>query len=325
MKPNIAVIMGGYTDESIISLRSGQVVFDHISKEKYNVYKVHILKEGWNAVIEDKKLPIDKSDFSCTIEGLKVTFDAIFNIIHGTPGEDGNIQAYFDIIGIKHTSCPFYQSALSFNKKDCLAVMAANGIKTAASYILYAGNPIDHEAIIAKVGIPCFVKPNKSGSSLGASKVSKKEDLQKAIDFAFSEDDEVIIETFLDGVEVSVGVIDYQGKTKVLGITEIVTDNEFFDYEAKYEGKSQEITPARLTPEVEQKVREVAQKAFEIIKMKGLSRSEYIIVNGEPHFIEMNTNPGMSMQSILPQQAKIAGIALEDLFEDMLQKALNSK
>lgn len=322
MKKNIAVLMGGYTDESVISLKSGQVVYDHIDQDKYNVYKVHILKEGWYALIDDQKYPINKGDFSFDFDNKKIVFDAVFNIIHGTPGEDGNIQAYFDILGIKHTSCPFYQSALTFNKKDCLAVLNAYGIQSAQSYFLNEGDPILLEEIVEKVGIPCFVKPNKSGSSLGASKVSKKEDLLKAIAHAFKEDDEVIIETFLDGVEVSVGVLDYKGKTQVLGITEIVTENDFFDYAAKYEGQSEEITPARLSEKEEQEVRKVAKKVYEVIKMKGLSRSEYILVDGIPHFIEMNTNPGMSLQSILPQQAKIAGISLNDLFEDMIQNAL---
>ncbi|APD06139.1 D-alanine--D-alanine ligase [Flavobacteriaceae bacterium UJ101] len=324
MKKNIAVLMGGYTDESVISLKSGQVVYDHIDQEKYNVYKVHILNEGWYALVNEQKYSIDKGDFSFDFDNEKIVFDAVFNIIHGTPGEDGNIQAYFDILGIKHTSCPFYQSALTFNKKDSLAVLNSYGIPSAESYFLHHGDPISLEKIIKKVGIPCFVKPNKSGSSLGASKVTKKEDLAKAISYAFQEDDEVIIETFLDGVEVSVGVVDYKGETQVLGITEIVTENDFFDYAAKYEGQSEEITPARLSEQEEQEVRRVAKKAYEIIKMKGLSRSEYILVDGVPHFIEMNTNPGMSLQSILPQQVKIAGISLNDLFEDMIQNALNS-
>ncbi len=322
MKKNIAVLMGGYTDESVISLKSGQVVYDHIDQEKYNVCKVHILKEGWHAVIDDQKYPINKGDFSFELNNKKTLFDVVFNIIHGTPGEDGIIQAYFDVMGIKHTSCPFYQSALTFNKKDCLAVLNSYGIRSATSYFLHKRKAIDLEKIIDKVGLPCFVKPNKSGSSLGASKVTEKETLQKAIENAFKEDDEVIIETFLDGKEVSVGVVDYKGRTQVLGITEIITENDFFDYAAKYEGQSKEITPARLSEKEEKRVKEIAKKTYDILKMKGLSRSEYIVIKGEPHFIEMNTNPGMSLQSILPQQAKAAGISLNDLFEDMIQNAL---
>ncbi len=324
MKKNIAVLMGGYTDESVISLKSGQVVYDHIDQQKYHVYQVHILPKGWYAKIEEAEYPIDKSDFSFNLNGTKVVFDVVFNIIHGTPGEDGNIQAYFDMLGIKHTSCPFYQSALTFNKKDCLAVLNSYGIKSATSYFLHQGDSVETDRIIERVGLPCFVKPNKSGSSLGASKVTRKEALESAIAAAFKEDDEVIIETFLDGTEVSVGVVEYQGKTQVLGITEIVTENEFFDYAAKYEGQSEEITPARLSAEEERQVNEIAKRVYEILKMKGLSRSEYILVDGVPYLLEMNTNPGMSLQSILPQQAKIAGISLNDLFEDMIQSTLKS-
>ncbi|MFV0529899.1 MAG: D-alanine--D-alanine ligase [Flavobacteriales bacterium] len=324
MKKNVAVLMGGYTDESIISLKSGQTVYDHIDQKKYNVYKVHILKEGWYAVVEEVKCTINKGDFSFELNHQKIVFDVVFNIIHGTPGEDGNIQAYFDILGIKHTSCPFYQSALTFNKKDSLAVLNSYGIQSATSYFLHEDDPVQIEKILTKVGLPCFVKPNKSGSSLGASKVTKKEMLQKAIDHAFEEDDEIIIETFLEGTEVSVGVVDYKGKVQVLGITEIITENDFFDYAAKYEGQSEEITPARLSEEEEKQVREIAEKVYKTLKMKGLSRSEYILVKGVPHLIEMNTNPGMSLQSILPQQAEKAGISLNDLFGDMIQKALKS-
>lgn len=324
MKKNIAILMGGYTDESVISLKSGQVVYDHIDQHKYNVYKVHILTKGWYAKVEENEYLINKSDFSFNLNGEKIIFDAVFNIIHGTPGEDGNIQAYFDVLGIKHTSCPFYQSALTFNKKDCLAVLNSYGIASATSYFLHQGDSIELDQIIEKVGLPCFVKPNKSGSSLGASKVTQKENLEEAIAIAFKEDDEVIIETFLDGTEVSVGVVEYKGKTQVLGITEIVTENDFFDYAAKYEGQSKEITPARLSTEEEKKVIETARKVYEILKMKGLSRSEYILVNGIPYLLEMNTNPGMSLQSILPQQAKVAGISLNDLFEDMIQSTLKA-
>ncbi|MFV0238404.1 MAG: D-alanine--D-alanine ligase, partial [Flavobacteriales bacterium] len=276
MKKNIAVLMGGYTDESVISLKSGQVVYEHLNQKRYNVYKVHILKEGWYAIVNNQKYPINKGDFSFDLDNEKIVFDAVFNIIHGTPGEDGFIQAYFDLLGIKHTSCPFYQAALTFNKKDCLAVLNSYGISSATSYFLHKGDSISVEKIIQKVGIPCFVKPNKSGSSLGVSKVTKKENLLEAIAFAFKEDDEVIIEAYLDGIEVSVGVVNYKGKVQVLGITEIVTENEFFDYAAKYEGQSEEITPARLSKQEEEEVKQTAKKVYEIIKMEGLSRSDYI-------------------------------------------------
>ena len=215
-----------------------------------------------------------------------------------------------------------YQAALTFNKRDCLSVLKPYGIKTAKSYYINLGDKIDKDAIIETVGLPCFVKANKAGSSFGVTKVYKKEDLQNAIEVAFKEDDEIIIESFLDGTEVSVGVITYQGEVKVLPITEIVSDNDFFDYKAKYLGESQEITPARLSKEQESKVNKVAKQVYEILKMTGFSRSEYIFKDGEPHLLEVNTVPGLTKESILPQQAAAAGISLPELFSNAIDEAL---
>jgi D-alanine-D-alanine ligase len=270
----------------------------------------------------ENEFPIDRNDFSVTIAGQKIVFDCVFNAIHGTPGEDGLMQAYFELLGIKQTSCDYYQAALTFNKRDLLSVLKPYGIKTATSYYLNYGDFINVDAIIERVGLPCFVKPNKSGSSFGISKVHKKEDFLAAVESAYKEDNEIIIESFLDGTEVSVGVINYQGEIIVLPITEIVSENDFFDYEAKYLGKSQEITPARLSTEIENKVREVAKKAYEVLKMSGFSRSEYILVNGEPHMLEMNTIPGLTNESLIPQQAREAGISLQDLFSNAIELAL---
>jgi D-alanine-D-alanine ligase len=232
----------------------------------------------------------------------------VFNAIHGTPGEDGLMQAYFELLNIPQTSCDYYQAALTFNKRDLLSVLKPYGIKTATSFYLNNGDSIDITKIIETVGLPCFVKPNKSGSSFGISKVKSVEDLVPAIENAYKEDNEIIIESFLDGTEVSVGVINFKGQIKVLPITEIVSENDFFDYEAKYLGKSQEITPARISAEIQAKVEATAKKAYEVLKMSGFSRSEFIIVNGEPHMLEMNTIPGLTTESILPQQAREAGI-----------------
>ncbi len=318
----VAVVMGGYTGEAEISLKSGNLVLANLDKEKYELYPVHILTEGWYCLLEGNKYPINKGSFSFIKDEKEITFDVVYNTIHGTPGEDGYLQAYFEIIGMPFTGCPFYQSALTFNKKDCIAVLNKYGIKSAESVYLRQGEKIDEAHIFSIVGLPCFVKPNKSGSSLGASKVSKKEDLIKAIEKAFKEDSEILIEQFLDGIEVSVGVLNYKGKTKILGITEIISENEFFDYEAKYLGKSEEITPARLTDQVTKKVDEIAIKTYECLNMNGFSRSEYIIVNDEPFFIEMNTLPGLSPQSIFPQQAKVAKIEMKELFDNEIQRVL---
>ena len=319
---NIAIIMGGYSSEYKISLISGNVVYQFLDKTKYNAFQIHILKEKWVYVDDNNdEFQIDKNDFSVTISGSKITFDCVFNAIHGTPGEDGLMQAYFELLNISQTSCDYYQAALTFNKRDLLSVLKPYGIKTATSYYLNKGDAINTDEIVAKVGLPCFVKPNKAGSSFGISKVKTAAELPTAIEVAYREDNEIIIESFLDGTEVSVGVINYKGIITVLPITEIVSENDFFDYEAKYLGKSQEITPARISDEMTQKVSELAKRAYEVLKMKGFSRSEFIIVDGEPFMLEMNTIPGLTTESLIPQQAKAAGISLEDLFTNAIELA----
>ncbi len=323
---HIAIIMGGYSSEYKISLVSGNVVFNNLDKTKYIPYKVHIFKDKWVYVDEtENEFAIDKNDFSTTVNGNKIKFDCVFNAIHGTPGEDGLMQAYFELIDLPQTSCSYYQAALTFNKRDLLSVLKPYGIKTATSFYLNKGDVINTKEIINKVGLPCFVKPNKSGSSFGISKVKSEAELPEAIAIAYKEDHEVIIESFLDGTEVSVGVINYQGKITVLPITEIVSENDFFDYEAKYLGKSKEITPARITPEQTAKVSAVAQKVYEILQMTGFSRSEYIFVADEPYLLEVNTIPGLTTESLLPQQAKEAGISLENLFSNAIELALAKK
>ena len=315
--------MGGFSSEVNISLKSGNVVFKHLDREKFNPYRVHILKEKWVALDDNNnEYKIDKNDFSFVLNDKKIVFTCVFNAIHGTPGENGMLLAYFDLIDLKYTSAPFYQMALTFNKRDTLSVVKEYGIKTATSYYLNRGDAIDLNRIIEKVGLPCFVKPNNAGSSYGISKVKTKEGILPAIEKAYKEDSEILIESFLDGTEVSVGVIEYKGKVKVLPITEIVSENDFFDYEAKYEGKSQEITPARLTLEEKNSVEAVAEKLYRVLNMSGFSRSEYILVNKEPYFLEMNTVPGITEESILPQQANIAGISLKDLFTNAIESSI---
>ena len=323
-KKNVAVVMGGFSDEYKVSLKSGQLIYDSLDRDLYNVYKVVVLKEEWYFLNEnEEKLPINKGDFSVTLsDGAILKFDVCFNIIHGAPGENGELQGYWNAIGQKYTGCDFYKSALTFNKKDTLAVLAKYGIPSAKSFYLRKGENINEDKIVEELGLPLFVKPNQSGSSLGISKVKAKSELAAAIEFAFKEDDEILIESFLKGMEVSVGVIDYKGETIVLGITEIVPHKEFFDYEAKYEGASEEITPARLDDETRYKVEKIAKHAYESLGMSGFSRSEYIIMDGTPYMLEMNTNPGFSPASILPQQAKIYGISIKDLCGNEVEKAL---
>lgn len=319
----IAIIMGGYSKEYEISLKSGQVVYDSLDRSKYTAYRIHIFKHNWYGVDDhQKEYPVNKDDFSIIINEQKIHFDCVFNAIHGSPGEDGYMQAYFSLLNIPHTSCGMYQAALTFNKRDLLSTLKPYGIHTAKSFYLNENDPIDTAAIINRVGLPCFVKANKAGSSFGISKVYNKEDLIPAISKSFKEDNEVIIEEYLDGTEVSVGVITYHGKVRVLPITEIISENDFFDYEAKYLGKSQEITPARISKSLEEKVQQTAKKIYQILGLKGFSRSEFIFKNEEPYLLEVNTIPGLTAASILPQQAATAGISLGALFDNAIEEAL---
>lgn len=324
MKKNIAIIMGGYSSEVAISLKSGNVVYQHLDKEIYEPYRIYILQEGWFLVdSEETKYPVNKHDFSVMYNNSKITFDCVFNAIHGAPGENGVILAYLDLLHIPHTSAPFYQMALTFNKRDTLSILKKYDIPSATSVYLNSGDEVNIDRIINKVGLPCFVKPNNAGSSFGISKVHTKESLVPAIEKAYKEDSEILIESFLEGTEVSVGVLEFENEITVLPITEIVSENDFFDYEAKYEGKSQEITPARISSEEENKVSAISKKVYEVLKMSGFSRSEYILVNGIPHFLEMNTVPGLTEESILPQQAQHAGITLTKLFDNAISQAIN--
>lgn len=324
MKKNIAIIMGGYSSEYKISLKSGNVVYNSLDASKYNAYRIHIFKDKWVYVDDNNtEFVIDKNDFSVTVNNTKINFDCVFNAIHGSPGEDGYMQAYLEMVGLPHTSCDMYQAALTFNKRDLLSTLKPYGIKMAKSYYINLGDTIDTDKIVAKVGLPCFVKANKSGSSFGVYKAYTEDEIKTSINKAFEFDDEVIIEEFLDGTEVSIGVISYKGDVKVLPITEIVSENDFFDYQAKYEGLSQEITPARLSEKDAKNVSKLAKRVYNILKMKGFSRSEYIFKDGEPHLLEMNTIPGLTAESILPQQAAQAGISLPELFSNAIEEALS--
>jgi D-alanine-D-alanine ligase len=260
---NVAVVMGGYSDESVISLRSGQLILNHLDKTKYQAFEIHILKDGWHCLTDSGKCPVNKADFTISQNGRKIQFDVVVNTIHGTPGEDGHMQAYWELLELPYTGCSFYQSSLTFNKRDTLSVLSKFNIPKANSIYLSKGDSIDGAAIQAELGLPFFVKPNQSGSSLGVSMVSTLDDLPKALDFAFAEDNDILIESYLKGTEVSVGVVNFNGEARVLGITEIVSQNEFFDYEAKYLGKSEEITPARISKETESLVIETAKKVYQ--------------------------------------------------------------
>ncbi|MBC2839105.1 D-alanine--D-alanine ligase [Robiginitalea sp. SC105] len=319
----IAIIMGGYSSEYEISLKSGEVVCKWLDRRQYDPYRILIRRDRWVLLTGDgRELPVNRHDFSVDLGGEILKFDCVFNAIHGTPGENGLLQAYFELIGMPQTSCGFYQAAITFNKRDLLSILKASGVPAARSYHLNKGQELDEKAIIQAVGLPCFVKANRAGSSYGVSLVKEAAGLHGAVEAAFREDDEVLIEAALIGREVSVGVIRHQGQTLVLPITEIISENEFFDYQAKYEGKSREVTPAQIPEPVAAKVRELAAAIYDRLRMTGYSRSEFILVGDQPHLLEVNTTPGLTEASILPQQAAAAGISLAELFGGAIEDAL---
>lgn len=318
---NLGVIMGGYSQEREISLKSGAQVMRHLDRDRFRVYAIDIGKEGWFCEVESNRVAVDRADFSITLHGEKISFDLIFNAIHGTPGEDGILQAYFDLLGIKYTGSNSYISALSFNKRDLLSVTSDLGIPRAKHLSLNKGQTVSSEEI-EQVGFPCFVKANRSGSSFGVYKAKTEKDLKQAISDVFEMNDELIIEEHLEGIEITVGVIPGENGPQVLPMTLIKSEHEFFDYKAKYLGESEEITPAPIDPSLEKRLTHYALKIYEDLGFKGATRSEFIIREGIPYLLEVNTTPGLTEQSILPQQARCAGISEARLFDRLINDAL---
>ena len=320
MKKNIAVITGGEASERGISLKSAGVVCQHLNKEKYNVFKVVI--EGNNWLVERDnpvKLLIDKNDFTFSIEGHKIAFDAVFMALHGTPAEDGKLQGYFDLLKIPYNACGVLQASLTFDKLRCKEYLSHFGVKTAQANLVYKAN---QDAYQCDIPLPVFVKPNKNGSSYGASKVSKQEELLPAIENAFRFDDEILVEEFIQGTEVTCGVITLNGQVTAMPLTEIRTKSEFFDYKAKYEGNSQEVTPAEIDAEIAKQIQATSQYIYQKLDFKGMCRIDYIIRGNDYYMLEVNSIPGLSEESIVPQQARAMGISLEQLFDISIQEAL---
>lgn len=324
MKKNIAIIAGGYSNELEVSLKSVETIYSHLPKSKYNSYVVIINSEGWNVRINEALFPINKNDFSVVVDGNKINFDCVYLTIHGTPGEDGKLQGYFDMLEIPYNSCNQKSSALTFDKWLCNQVLANNGIKVSKSILINdrAGlfNPNE---IIAQIGLPCFVKPNDGGSSFGISKVKETLELIPAINRAFAEGNEVMIESFMDGKEVTCACYKIDNELFTLPLIEIVSENEFFDYEAKYEGKSEEICPARVSDSIRDKVQALTKKIYNLLGLKGIVRVDFMLVKDEPFVIEVNTAPGMSGASLVPQMVKEQeNLELGDLFTDILEDAM---
>ena len=324
-KRTIAIIAGGDSSELPVSLRSAQGIYSFIDKERYNLYIVEMQGKRWEVVLPTgEKTPIDRNDFSFTENGEKKNFDFAYITIHGTPGENGILQGYFDLIGMPYSSCNVLVSAMTFNKFTCNQYLKGFGVRVSESMILRKGFEILDEEVINKVGLPCFIKPNAGGSSFGVTKVKTKEEIQPAIEKAFGESDEVMIEAFMQGTEITCGCYKTKDKEVVFPITEVVTSNEFFDYDAKYNAQVDEITPARIPEETAERVRLLTSAIYDILGCDGIIRIDYIITEGEKvNMLEINTTPGMTATSFIPQQVCAAGLDIKDVMTDIIENKFN--
>lgn len=328
MKKNIALLAGGYSGEYVISIQTAATIKKNLNAEQYNIYTIIVTKEDWWYEDGDgNKTSVDKNDFTLTLHGDKITFDLVFIAIHGTPGEDGRMQGYLDMMGVPYTTCNAIVSALTFNKSYCNKVVKDfNVVNIANSVHLIKGEPYSVGSILEQIQLPMFVKPNESGSSLGVTKVKSVEDLLPAIEKAFKEDDQVLIEEFIEGRELTVGVYKAAGKLHVLPATEIVSQNEFFDFEAKYTpGVTNEITPAPINEKVKEMLETKSQYIYRHLNCRGVVRMDYILQNktGKLYFLEVNTMPGQSEASIVPQQVTAAGISLSEFYNTLIEDNLN--
>ncbi|MEI7490495.1 MAG: D-alanine--D-alanine ligase [Bacteroidota bacterium] len=320
---NIAIVAGGNSGEYEISMKSGKQVELHMDLKKFRPFLIEIRGTKWNYRLESKSFFIDKNDFSLTIGKRKIRFDAVFNAIHGTPGEDGKLQGYFDMLGIPYTSCGLTTSALSFNKSFCKDVVAGYGTDVARSVHLYKGEPGAEPEVARHLRLPVFVKPNCGGSSVGMSKVNFKKDLKKALDVAFREDDEIIVEEFIKGRELTCGVIRSKGRIIAFPVTEIISKKEFFDYEAKYQpGMAEEVVPADVPSKVAEKCREISVNLFRKLNCKGIVRFDYIFTGKKFYFLEVNTVPGITSASIVPKMANAYGWTYSDLITNLLNEII---
>ncbi len=327
-KPNIAFVTGGYSGEAVISYKSAITIENNLDTERFSVYKIDITPSGWYyQEAGGRKIDVDRNDFSLSFNGTKIHFDAVLVGIHGTPGEDGKLQGYFDMLNLPYTSCDAATSAITFNKRYTVAVAAFGGVQVAKSLHLFKHTPVKPADILAHLKLPVFVKPNNGGSSIGMSKVGKANELSAALEKAFKEDDQVLVEEFINGREFTIGVFKSKGEIITLPFTEILSEKEFFDYEAKYEGKSKEITPAQCDESVAEKVRSVAKKVYEIFNCLGIVRMDFIYdeESGQPYLLEINTVPGQTEASIVPQQVKEKGWTLKAFYSALIDEALATK
>ncbi|HLG38566.1 MAG TPA: D-alanine--D-alanine ligase [Chitinophagaceae bacterium] len=325
MKKTIALVTGGFSGEAVISYKSATTIGNNLDPAKYNVYKIDINPAGWFYEGPDgKKTEINKNDFSLQIGDERITFDAVFVGMHGTPGEDGKLQGYFDTLKIPYTSCDAATSAITFNKRYTVAVAEMAGIHVANSIHLFRHSPVPASKILNELKLPVFVKPNNGGSSIGMSKVTNANDLEGAIAKAFEEDDQVLIEEMIQGREFTVGVFKTKGNIIVLPLTEVKAhdDKDFFDFEAKYQGKSSEVTPAVVEEAIADKIRDAAQKIYAVFNCRGVIRIDFIYneETGKPFMLEVNSIPGQSEASIIPQQVRAMGWSLKEFYSKLVEE-----
>lgn len=321
MKRTIAIVAGGDSSEHGVSMKSAEGIYSFIDQQKYNLYIVELTHKSWEAILPDgTRAAIDKNDFSFEENGKRIKPDFAYITIHGTPGENGILQGYFELIGMPYSTCDVLVSALTFSKFLLNQYLKGFGIRVAESLLVKKKNGITDEQVMETIGLPCFIKPNASGSSFGVTKVKTKEQIQPALEAAFKESDDVMIEAFMDGIELANGCYKTQDKSVVFPITEVVSKNEFFDFNAKYKGEVTEITPARLSPELTQRVQQLTSAIYDILDCKGIVRVDYIITEGDKiNMLEINTTPGMTATSFIPQQVRAAGLDIKDVMTDIIE------
>ena len=321
MKRTIAIVAGGDTSEYEVSLRSAQGIYSFIDKEKYTLYIVGMHGLDWHVRLDDgRTLPVDRNDFSFLLDGQKVKFDFAYITIHGTPGEDGRLQGYFDMLRIPYSCCGVLAAALTYDKFACNQYLHAYGVRIAESLLLRQGQTITDDEVVEKIGLPCFIKPSLGGSSFGVTKVKTREQIQPAIAKAFDEAQEVVVEAFMDGTELTCGCYKTRDKSVVFPISEVVSHNEYFDYKAKYNGESDEITPARIPDELADRVKKLTSAIYDILGAQGIIRVDYIVTEGDKiNLLEVNTTPGMTATSFIPQQVRAAGLDIKDVMTDIIE------
>jgi D-alanine-D-alanine ligase len=326
---NIALLTGGYSKEYEISVASGRVIASNLDHEQFNVYQINITADRWLYLDGSKTYEIDKNDFSLTLKDQKIRFDAAFIGIHGTPGEDGKLQGYLDMLGISYNTCGRTTSAVTFNKYFTNELIGRWGFNVPKTMYLHKRDTLNHDNIIEYVGLPCFVKPNCNGSSVGISKVHTPAELKPALDSAFAEDDEVLVQEYIPGTEITCGIFEKNQQMIDLPLTEVVSANEFFDYQAKYtQGYSNEITPARINQELTDECKRISLVLYRKLNCRGIVRFDFILTPETPespsrfYFLEVNTIPGLSEASIVPKQAAEIGLKLKDLFTTVLEETL---